>query len=134
MPPHRCVNISLKRMGRKGALFIECLETVHLLCFILELKGSQQRPFMKTTSPIPPGEGMGFGPIHYTGVTRQQSPIPSNLASMRPPLPTAQRTSPVSRKTPPAMNFAPMNEVPQPSQATMPEETPIIRMSMSTHF
>lgn len=71
---------------------------------------------------------MSFGPIHYTNATRQ-SPVPSNMGGMRPPLPSGQRSSPVNQKTPPMMNLGPMTEVPYPSQASLPEESPIIRMS-----
>lgn len=73
--------------------------------------------------------GMGYPPMHYQGA--RQSPVPSAMMNMPPsqasqPIP---RTSPVNRKTPPMMNLGQMTEVPYPSQASMPEETPIIRMS-----
>lgn len=88
-----------------------------------------QRPVSKPNQPpsqVPPG--MGYPPIRHVGA--RQSPVPPNIMNVPIQMnPQLQRSSPSNRKTPPMMNLGQMTEVPFPSQASMPEETPIIRMS-----
>lgn len=103
------------------------------------LKGGRAltRPIKGSPSPVHSiVDTAGYAPIHYTGAGARQSPISPNMMGHMgarhalPMIPVGmQRTSPGTRKTPPMMNLGPMTEVPYPSQASLPEETPIIRMS-----
>lgn len=80
----------------------------------------------------PSSDSAAYPPIHYTGAAARQSPVSPGMA--RHPLNShSQRSSPGNSRTPPMLNLGHMTEVPYPSQASLPEETPIIRMSKCQH-
>ena len=90
----------------------------------------RQRPVARPANHQPAQLTPGMGYISPRHPGARQSPVPPNMINAPTQVNSQmQRTSPSNRKTPPMMNLGHMTEVPYPSQASMPEETPIIRMS-----